>query len=74
MATKIVVKSVSDVVTLQAARPDLVILKPLIPVGHVNEAKVVARLNDAQNAPTLGMQNDAINEANFASQVLTWKP
>lgn len=74
MTIKVQVKGVSDVSTLQAARPDLKIATPSIPAGHPNEAGLASALNAAQSAQTYAQQNDHLALANFLGATKSWRP
>jgi hypothetical protein len=74
VTSKVTVKSVTDVPTLQAAQPLLKVSTPVIPAGHPNEAELCAALNAAQSAVTSAMVSELVARANFLGSVKNWRP
>lgn len=67
-------KAVADVSTVATNFPGLGLVTPTIGEGSPNEARLLAAVNLAQNAPTIAMQQEAATQANIAGTTKGWQP
>lgn len=74
MTSKVVVKTVADVPTLQAAAPTLGVTTPVIVAGHPNEASMAAQYNLAQSVVTVSMISEAVSQGNLLGATKNWRP